>query len=63
MSAGYVALRGYGGHHEHVYKGELDAVLGRVDAYAGAFERHTQDGNRALLSKLDQLLAELATQR
>ena len=63
VSARYLELLGYGEHHEQVTREELDAFLGRVSDYSKALERHTQDGNRALLSKLDQLLAEHATQR
>lgn len=63
VSARYLELLGYGEHHEEVSREALDAFLGRVDGYAEALQRHTQDGNRALLAKLDQLLAELATQR
>ena len=63
VSARYLELLGYGEHHEQVSRQELDAFLQRVDDYSLALARHTQDGNRALLAKLDQLLAELATQR
>ncbi len=63
VSARYLELLGYGEHHERVTREALDTFLARADAYADALRRHTQDGNRALLAKVDQLLAELATRR
>jgi uncharacterized protein (TIGR00661 family) len=61
VSARYLSLLGYGEHHERVTADELSAFLARADGYAEALRAHVQDGNRALLGKLDHLLAELGT--
>jgi uncharacterized protein (TIGR00661 family) len=63
VSARYLELLGYGEHHEQVTREAVEAFLARSDTYADELRGHTQDGNRALLAKLDQLLAELATRR
>jgi uncharacterized protein (TIGR00661 family) len=63
VSARYLSLLGYGEHHQRVTAEDLARFLTRADRYADALRAHVQDGNRALLSKLDHLLAELGTRR
>jgi len=63
ISARYVAKLGYGEHHETLTADALTRFLAKADTYAKALSRHTQDGNRAILSKVDHLLAAIGTRR
>lgn len=58
ISARYLEKLGYGEHHDGFDAASFQAFLERVPEYTRALTAHTQDGNRALLSKLDHLLAE-----
>lgn len=61
VSARYLEKLGYGEHHEQVTGEDLRAFLAREAEMATALERHEQDGNKAILAKLDSLLAAIAT--
>jgi len=61
ISARYLEKLGYGEHHDALTPDALASFLTKVDRYAKALERHVQDGNRALLAKVDHLLATIGT--
>lgn len=61
ISARYLEKLGYGEHHDAVTRPDLEAFLARESQMAKALERHVQDGNKAILAKVDALLADLAT--
>ena len=61
ISAQYLQKLGYGEHHDSVTPEALTAFLANADAYAERLKLHRQDGNRAILAKVDSLLAALST--
>jgi uncharacterized protein (TIGR00661 family) len=57
VNARYIAREGYGMAADEVTAQVLGAFLERTPEFSRHLARHTQDGNRALLGKLDALLA------
>lgn len=63
LNALYLQKLNYGMHAKALDGQVLGEFLERVDGCARSLEGYTQDGNRQLLDKLDQLLVEAAAKR
>ncbi len=62
VNARYIAREGYGMAADEVTAPVLGAFLERTPEFRRHLARHAQDGNRALLGKLDALLAAAAAE-
>lgn len=60
LNALYLEKLGYGEYHSELSGDGVSQFLERAQGYAANLKQHHQDGNSALLGKLDQLLVELA---
>jgi UDP:flavonoid glycosyltransferase YjiC (YdhE family) len=56
LNARYLQSLGYGLHAEAITAGALSAFIERLPDYEQALAAYSQDGNRDLLRKLDQVL-------
>ncbi|MGV3619556.1 MAG: MJ1255/VC2487 family glycosyltransferase [Archangium sp.] len=58
MNALYLQKLNYGMHAEQLTGAVLNEFLARIDGCAKSLEGYSQDGNKVLLDKLDEVLAE-----
>jgi len=61
LNARYLEREGYGAAAEAVTPEVLARFLERIPVFRSALERYQQDGNRALFTRLDGLLASVAS--
>jgi uncharacterized protein (TIGR00661 family) len=60
LNALYLAKLGYGEYHRELSEAAIVAFLARAPEYAQRLKAHRQERNRAILAKLDELIAEIA---
>jgi uncharacterized protein (TIGR00661 family) len=59
LNALYLQKLGYGEYHRELSEGAIGQFLERAPEYAKNVAAHQQDRNQAILSKLDELIAEI----
>jgi len=59
LNALYLQKLGYGEFHDRIGPAQIESFLTRGESYQENLARHQQDGNRQILSALDELLASL----
>jgi len=63
LNAYYLAKMNYGAYWDEPTEANVGAFLANLDGYCSALAGYPREGNTALLTKLDELIAELAPVR